>query len=134
MSPFNRLWAQVNAVISCLKSQKDMCLNYLTDDLSSWWESKLKDYEFKLLSVYILYIYRLIMSQLWVKESVRYITYNSYAISVMSPFNNRLNWKLFNYAYIMLTYNTHISVISKLIIFILESSLKSSLTNQSQNS
>ncbi len=91
MSPFNRLWAQVNAVISCLKSQKDMCLNYLTDDLSSWWESKLKDYEFKLLSVYILYIYRLIMSQLWVKESVRYITYNSYAISVMSSFNNRLN-------------------------------------------
>ncbi len=58
MLSFNRLWAQVNAVVSCLKSQRDMCLNYFVDDLSSWWESKLKDYEFKLLSMCILYIYK----------------------------------------------------------------------------
>ncbi len=64
-----------------------MCLDYLTDDLSSWWESKLKDCEFKLLSACILYIYELIVSQLWVRRSVRYITHNSYAISVMSSFN-----------------------------------------------
>ena len=34
----------------------------------------------------------------------------------------------------MLTYNAYVSVISKFITFTLESSLKSSLTNQSQNS
>jgi len=86
-SSFNRLWAQISAVISCLKSQRDMCLDYLTNDLSLWWESKLKDYKFKSLSVCTLYIYELIMGQLWVRKSVRYITYNSYAISVMSSFN-----------------------------------------------
>ena len=93
--PFNRLWAQISAVISCLKSQKDMCLDYLADDLSSWWESKLKDYEFELLSVCTLYIYELIMSQLWVRKSVRYITHNCYAISVVSSFNNNYNKILF---------------------------------------
>ncbi len=36
MPSFNRLWAQVSAVISCLKPQRDMCLGYLADDLSSW--------------------------------------------------------------------------------------------------
>ncbi len=89
MLTFSRLWAQVSAVIAtCLKPQRGMCLDYLTDDLSSWWESKLKDYKFKLLSICILYIYKLIMSQLWVKESVKYITYNSCAISVMLTFNS----------------------------------------------
>ncbi len=87
MLTFNRLWAQVNAVISCLKSQKDMYLDYLVDDSSSWWESKLKDYKFKSLSMYTLYICRSITDWLWVRESVRYITYNSCAISVMLTFN-----------------------------------------------
>jgi len=87
MSSFNRLWAQVNAVISCLKSQRDMCLDYLIDDLSSWWESKLKDCEFKSLSMCTLYICRSVTGQLWVRKSVKYITHNSYAISVMSSFN-----------------------------------------------
>ncbi len=64
-----------------------MCLGYLIDDLSLWWESKLKDYEFKSLSVCTLYICRPVASWLWVRESVKYITYNSYAISVMSSFN-----------------------------------------------
>jgi len=93
MLTFNRLWAQISAVISCLKSQKGMHLDYLTDDLSSWWESKLKDCEFKSLSVHILYICRLIMSQLQVRKSVRYITYDSYAISVVSSFNSY--WRSF---------------------------------------
>ncbi len=66
-----------------------MCLDYLVDDLSSWWESKLKDCKFKSLSMCILYIYESIVNQLWVKESVKYITYNSCAISVVSSFNNK---------------------------------------------
>ncbi len=64
-----------------------MHLDYLVDDLSSWWESKLKDYKFELLSIYTLYIYRSVTGQLWVKRSVKYITYNSYAISVVLSFN-----------------------------------------------
>jgi len=89
MLTFNKLWAQINTVIAtCLKSQRDMCLGYLTDDLSSWWESKLKGYEFKLLSICTLYICELIVSQLWVRKSVKYITHNSYAISVVLTFNN----------------------------------------------
>jgi len=47
-----------------------------------------KDYEFELLSVHILYICGLIAGQLWVRGSVRYITHDSYAISVVPPFNN----------------------------------------------
>ncbi len=46
-----------------------------------------KDYEFKLLSVCTLYIYGLVAGQSWVRESVRYITHNSYAISVVPSFN-----------------------------------------------
>ncbi len=46
-----------------------------------------KGHEFKLLSVCTLYTYRPVMGQLWVRESVKYITHNSYAISVVSPFN-----------------------------------------------
>ena len=68
-----------------------MCLDYLAGDLSSWWESKLKDCEFKSLSMHTLYIYELIVSQLQVRESVRYITHNSYAISVMLSFNKHYN-------------------------------------------
>ncbi len=94
MSSFNRLWAQVSAVISYLKSQKGMYLDYLTNDLSSWWESKLKDYKFKLLSICILYIYELIVSQSQIKRSVKYITYNSCAISVMLSFNKDYNLQL----------------------------------------
>jgi len=41
-----------------------MHLDYLVDDLSSWWESKLKDYKFKLLSMYILYICESVTGQL----------------------------------------------------------------------
>ncbi len=64
-----------------------MHLDHLVDDLSSWWESKLKDYEFKSLSVCTLYIYELIVSQLQVKRSVKYITCDSCAISVVLTFN-----------------------------------------------
>ena len=64
-----------------------MCLDHLVDDLSLWWESKLKDCKFKSLSMYTLYMYESITDQLWVRKSVRYITYNSCAISVMSSFN-----------------------------------------------
>ena len=64
-----------------------MCLGHLVGGLSSWWESKPKGYKFKLLSVHTLYIYGPVMGQLWVKESVRYITYNSCAISVVFTFN-----------------------------------------------
>ncbi len=34
MLSFNRLWAQVSEVISCLKSYKDVCL----DHLSQWFK------------------------------------------------------------------------------------------------
>jgi len=47
----------------------------------------LKGHEFEPLSVCTLYTYGLIMGQLQVRESVRYITHNSYAISVMPSFN-----------------------------------------------
>ena len=44
-------------------------------------------HEFKLLSVCTLYTCGLIVGQSQVRESVKYITYNSYAISVVPPFN-----------------------------------------------
>jgi len=47
-----------------------------------------KGHEFELLSVCTLYICRLVTGQLQVRESVRYITYDSYAISVVLTFNN----------------------------------------------
>jgi len=47
----------------------------------------LKGHEFEPLSVCTLYTCGLITGQLQVRESVRYITHNSYAISVMSSFN-----------------------------------------------
>ncbi len=46
-----------------------------------------KDYEFKPLSVCTLYTCRSVAGQLQVRESVKYITYNSCAISVVSSFN-----------------------------------------------
>ncbi len=46
-----------------------------------------KDYEFKLLSVCTLYTCRSVAGRLQVRESVKYITHNSYAISVVPPFN-----------------------------------------------
>jgi len=46
-----------------------------------------KDHEFKPLSVCTLYTCRSIVGQLWVRKSVRYITHNSYAISVVPSFN-----------------------------------------------
>jgi len=46
-----------------------------------------KGHEFELPSVCTLYTYRSVAGQLWVRESVRYITHNSYAISVVSSFN-----------------------------------------------
>ncbi len=50
-----------------------------------------KGYEFKLSSVHTLYTCRSVASQSWVRKSVRYITYNSCAISVVSPFNTITN-------------------------------------------
>jgi len=46
-----------------------------------------KDYEFKLLSMCTLYTCRLVVGQSQVRESVKYITHNSCAISVVSSFN-----------------------------------------------
>ena len=46
-----------------------------------------KGHEFELLSVCTLYTCRLVVGQLQVRESVRYITHDSYAISVVPPFN-----------------------------------------------
>jgi len=46
-----------------------------------------KGYEFELLSVHTLYTCRLVAGQSQVRKSVRYITHNSYAISVVPPFN-----------------------------------------------
>jgi len=48
-----------------------------------------KGYEFKLLSVCTLYTCGLVVGRSWVRESVRYITHNSYAISVVPPFNSK---------------------------------------------
>jgi len=50
-----------------------------------------KGYEFKSLSVCTLYTCESVVSQSQVRESVRYITYYSYAISVVLPFNSYLN-------------------------------------------
>jgi len=50
-----------------------------------------KDHKFKLLSVCTLYTCESVVSQSQVRKSVKYITYNSYAISVMSSFNNSYN-------------------------------------------
>ncbi len=46
-----------------------------------------KGHEFKPLSVHTLYTCGLVAGQSQVRESVRYITYDSYAISVVSSFN-----------------------------------------------
>jgi len=52
-----------------------------------------KGHEFKLLSVHTLYTCGSVAGQSRVRESVRYITHDSYAISVVPPFNisNNLN-------------------------------------------
>jgi len=46
-----------------------------------------KGHEFELLSVHTLYTCELVAGRLRVRESVKYITHDSYAISVVSPFN-----------------------------------------------
>jgi len=46
-----------------------------------------KGHEFKLLSVRTLYTCGLVAGRSRVRGSVRYITHDSYAISVVSPFN-----------------------------------------------
>ena len=46
-----------------------------------------KGCEFEPPSVCTLYICESVVGWLWVRESVRYITYDSYAISVVPPFN-----------------------------------------------
>jgi len=48
----------------------------------------LKGHKFEPLSVCTLYTCRSVAGQLQVRRSVRYITYNSCAISVVSSFNN----------------------------------------------
>ena len=47
-----------------------------------------KGHEFEPLSVRTLYTCRSVAGRLWVRESVKYITHNSYAISVVLTFNN----------------------------------------------
>ncbi len=47
-----------------------------------------KDHEFKLLSVCTLYTCGSVAGRSRVRESVRYITHDSYAISVVPPFNS----------------------------------------------
>ncbi len=49
-----------------------------------------KDYEFKPLSVCTLYTCRSVVGQSQIRRSVKYITHNSYAISVVPSFNNIL--------------------------------------------
>ncbi len=49
-----------------------------------------KGHKFKLLSVCTLYTCESVAGRLWVRESVRYITHNSCAISVVSPFNKNV--------------------------------------------
>jgi len=46
-----------------------------------------KGHKFRPPSVCALYTCRLVAGQLWVRESVRYITHDSCAISVVPPFN-----------------------------------------------
>jgi len=50
-----------------------------------------KGHEFELLSVCTLYTCGSVAGRSQVRESVRYITHNSYAISVVPPFNSYLN-------------------------------------------
>jgi len=52
-----------------------------------------KGHEFKPLSVCTLYTCGSVAGQLWVRDSVRYITHDSYAISVVPPFNNFLKFR-----------------------------------------
>ncbi len=47
-----------------------------------------KDHEFESSSMHTFYICGLVAGRSQVRESVRYITHDSYAISVVSPFNN----------------------------------------------
>jgi len=49
-----------------------------------------KGHEFELLSVRTLYTCRLVVGRLRVRGSVRYITHDSCAISVVPPFNSEL--------------------------------------------
>jgi len=55
-----------------------------------------KGCEFELLSVCTLYTCGLVAGRSRVRESVRYITHDSYAISVVPPFNMILNLKNVN--------------------------------------
>ncbi len=48
-----------------------------------------KGHKFEPLSVCTLYICESVVGWLWVRESVRYITHDSYAISVVPPFNKQ---------------------------------------------
>ena len=50
----------------------------------------LKDHKFKLLSVCTLYTCRSVAGRSQVRRSVRYITHNSCAISVVPPFNRNI--------------------------------------------
>ena len=50
-----------------------------------------KGHEFELLSVHTLYTCGSVVGRSRVRESVRYITHDSYAISVVSPFNIKDN-------------------------------------------
>jgi len=55
-----------------------------------------KGHEFKLLSVRTLYTCRSVAGQLQVRESVRYITHDSCAISVVPPFNMIFHFYIIN--------------------------------------
>ena len=55
-----------------------------------------KGYEFEPLSVCTLYTCGSVAGQLWVRESVRYITHDSCAISVVPPFNMIFHFYIIN--------------------------------------
>ncbi len=56
-----------------------------------------KGHEFKLLSVRTLYTCGSVAGRSRVRESVRYITHDSCAISVVPPFNTYKSFKFLNY-------------------------------------
>ncbi len=60
-----------------------------------------------------LYIYESVVSQLWVRESVRYITHNSYAISVVLTFNNN---DIITVNKVKFNFNDNIILINKVIL------------------
>ena len=72
-----------------------------------------KGQEFELLSVCTLYTYGSVMGQSQVRESVRYITHDSYAISVVPSFNTFYIFFLQNILLFALSFLHFLSVLCK---------------------